>query len=268
MGNPRLRSAWQRIRRIVEHPDADSPDEMDIRILIIDPVCFGAQLRSRGEGRSPANTAGRLSNDVNTVIAELLQLEQNCAQTRVRFQCKLYRLPPILSLYLTDSVFYVQQYYFWSTRTDTISFPVLKFQNTQPVDGRSAIHSELEKHFDWIWKRASIGLKEYREEYSFGFEKGVLQVGTNNVYTDAAEARLRMQYLLSRAKDKITIQGISLHSFFSTRDNALLYQAFHNLLRDSDIELEVYFLDPDCAQAKIRSYREESFHNPTLRRED
>jgi hypothetical protein len=41
------------------------PDsQLDLRILIIDPICFGAQLRSRGEERAPSRFAGRLKHDV------------------------------------------------------------------------------------------------------------------------------------------------------------------------------------------------------------
>jgi hypothetical protein len=263
-GNALFRDAWARIRRLIENKERNSGD-IDIRILIIDPTCLGAQLRSHGEARSNPLVLGRLNNDVTTVIKELLELEKICTQEHVLFQCKLYRLPPILALYLTDSVSYIQQYYFWSTREDAVPFPILKFTDSQPGAGKHAIHSQLEKHFDWIWDHASIGIKEYHDEYSFGFEKGVLQVGMKNVYTDPAEGRERMNQALLNAKHTVTLQGVSLHSFFNTKENTILFQAILRLIKDGKVDLELFFLDPESDQAVMRSYREYLFAQPSYK---
>jgi hypothetical protein len=257
--NYRLGNAWHMLQECVQKGVSEHRT-LDIKILIIDPHCFGAQLRSKGEERSGIAHAGRLSYDVNIVIDELLKLQDTCKQNRVTFECKLYRLPPALFLCLTDSRCYAQQYYFWSSRIDNVSFPLLRFQNIRTAGSAHSIHSELEQHFDWIWNEASVGLAEYRRQWSLGADKGIAQVGIVNVFTDAHEALMRIEYLLANAKRRVSIQGISLHSFFM-RTNPQLYRAISSLVRNDNVEVELLFLNPRSDQAKIRGYREWSFEN-------
>jgi hypothetical protein len=263
--NPRLGSAWRILQECVDKGISEHR-KLDIKILIIDPICFGAQLRSKGEERLRGAHAGRLYNDVTAAVEELLRLQQLCKQDRVTFECRLYRLPPMLFLCLTDSGCYAQQYYFWSTRLDNISFPILRFQNIRTTDIANSIHAELEQHFDWIWEQASIGLAEYREQSAIGADRGIAQVGITNVFTDANEALSRIECLLVDAKHRVSIQGISLHSFFM-RSNPRLYKVISKLILDDQVDLELLYLDPTCEQAMMRGYREWSFDNVETPRE-
>jgi hypothetical protein len=263
--NPRLGNAWRTLQEYVEKGISEHR-KLDIKILIIDPICFGAQLRSKGEERLRGAHAGRLYNDVAAAVDELLRLQDACKQDRVTFECKLYRLPPMLFLCMTDSGCYAQQYYFWSSRLDNISFPILRFQNIRAPDGANSIHAELEQHFDWIWEQASVGLAEYRNQSSIGADRGIAQVGITNVFTDANEALGRIEYLLINAKRRVSIQGISLHSFFM-RSNPRLYKMISRLMLNDQVDLELLYLDPACEQAMIRGYREWSFDNVDTPRE-
>ncbi len=264
--DPKLGQAWHTLQDYIEN-GGDQSRNLDIKILIIDPTCLGAQLRSRGEERSSSYNAGRLKHDVDVVIDELLQLEAGSKRVGVKIECRLYRLPPILFLCLTDSACYVQQYYFWSSRLDNKSFPMVKFQNVHTAGGHKSLHSELEQHFNWIWETASIGLVEYKTQWSIGVDKGVAQSGMVNVYTDPNEGLMRMLYLISNAKARVCIQGNSLHSFFN-RTNPKLYQAISTLLMQDEVQVDLLFLKPDCEQARFRAYREYSLDNQEATRAD
>ena len=262
--NQVLGQAWNVLKRSIKNGIGPNRS-LDVKVLIIDPTCLGAQLRSKGEERNDPNAIGRLRDEVNSSITELIALENASKQTGVTIQCKLYRLPPILFLCWTDSDCYVQQYYFWSTRDDDEkSFPVIKFQNTDS----ESIHAELTKHFNWIWQNASIGLAEYKTEYSRGVDKGVVQSGIANVFTVPSEGLARMIHLLHKAQSRVSIQGNSLHSFFNTRpDPPPLYEAIKNLLIADAVTIELLFLNPDSEQARFRAYREYSLKNTELNRE-
>jgi hypothetical protein len=264
--DPKLGHAWQTLLRYIDAGVAENRS-LDIKVLIVDPTCFGAQLRSRGEERSSPFNAGRLKHDVDIVIDELLHLTENCKGGRVTFECRLYRLPPVLFLCLTDSACYVQQYHFWSSRLDNKSFPIIRLHNVQTAGGLQSLHAELEQHFNWIWDKASIGLAEYQTQWSRGVDKGIAQSGMVNAFTDPSEGFNRMHYLLTSAKKKVCIQGNSLHSFFNRSDQRL-YGALSTLLSQGEVEIYLLFLNPDCEQAKFRAFREYALDNRVAVRAD
>jgi hypothetical protein len=256
-GSPALGDAWSTIRERIAASRFPDADDIDLKILFIDPSCLGAQLRSMAEARLHGYQAGRLGDDVRTTIEELWKLENQIGGSEI---CRMYRLPPILFLVLTDTVAYVQQYYFWSTRIRNEEFPVFRFQKLPSgrEHQRNSIHSELEKHFDWIWTNASIGLREYHKEHSTGTDGGILQSSLINIYCDPSESLKRMMSLLSNVHNRVSIQGISLHSFFSATSSSLFEQISRLLLEDK-VYIDVMFLNPECEQAKFRAYREFTF---------
>lgn len=246
-GPPQLGDAWSEIRKVL----ANHSRKLEVRLLFIDPTCVGAQLRSLGETRLHGYQAGRLADDVETTIQQLSHLEKDI--DAVGKVSRMYRLPPILFLVLTDSAAYVQQYYFWSTRVRSAELPILKVQQQQhPI-----LYSELEKHFEWIWDKAAISIKEYEVGFARGTDKGLKQSGLINIYKDSAEALNRIIYLLRHATKRVTVQGISLHSFFDRRGE--LFSEISRLLSECEVEVEFLFLDPECEQAVIRGYREFTF---------
>jgi len=262
--DPTLGHAWHLIQNQIEKGIGEKRS-LDIKVLLIDPTCLGAQLRSKGEERLSSQQAGRLKHDVDVAIDELLRLHAKCRQDNVKFECRLYRLPPILFLCLTDSASYVQQYHFWSSRLDNKSFPVLRFQNIQSAGGLQSLHAELEQHFNWIWENASVALEAYCKQWSLGPDKGVSQAGILNVFTDPVDGLTRMQRLLEGAQNRVCLQGISLHSFFN-RSNPRLYQLISALLMKDQVEVEVLLLNPASEQALFRAYRESSFDNQAVTR--
>lgn len=256
-----LAHAWKQLKWNIEHGIAPSRT-LDVRVLIIDPDCLGAQLRSRGEERNGQHFHGRLRTQVNGEIEEeLMELLQSAKPAGIKFECRLYRLPPILFLCWTDLDCYVQQYYFWASRDEKEkSFPVLRFQNTNS----DSLHAELLQHFDWIWQKASISIEEHEIGRSIGVDQGIVQSGIVNVLTESEDRRGRMLYLLKNAKKRVSIQGNSLHSFLNTRpDQTPLYRALKQLVIDGSIDIEILILNPESHPAKFRGYRES-----TLRTKD
>lgn len=70
--------------------------------------------------------------------------------------------------------------------------------------------------------------------------------------------------LLSEAKKRVTIQGVSLHTFFDRGAHVSLYEEISKLLNSDAVDLEILFLDPDCEQAMHRAFREQSFDHSDM----
>lgn len=262
---PELNAAWRSLETLIrgDRSLTDRGSGLDIKALIIDPYCLGAQLRSHGESRAPAAVAGRLHAEVLQTAEHLFELEKLARQLRektlVSFEFRLYRLPPILFLCRTDNVSYVQQYYFWASRYAAVPIPVLRYRGRPERKWSDTLHGQMSDHFDWIWERGSISAREFLEGKAVGTDKGLLQSAVANVFTDPNEARERMLWLIQGAKKRVYMQGISLHSFFA---HGPLLQAIAKLADRDNIEVRCLILDPQSEQAKYRAYREHLFGNP------
>ena len=204
-----LHEAWKTLEKYIRG-ELSVNKQLDIKVLIIDPRCLGAQFRSDSEVRGQDAVPGHLKDDVNAVVGALVKLESQSKtkliETGVSFECHLYRLPPILFLCLVDSDCYVEQYHFQSARTTNTPIPVLKYARQSEVANIYPMHAEMAAHFDWIWTRASIKVSDYYEKAVVGVDKGLNECGAANVYTDHAEAFKRIQWLLENAKKKVSIQ--------------------------------------------------------------
>jgi hypothetical protein len=264
---PELFRAWMAIENYIDSKSARSSPErnLDIQILIIDPECLGAELRSVGEERDPRTRVGRLGEEVRQTAERLAELEKMANfrqdQPRVSLKCRLYRLPPILFLCQTDVVTYVQPYHFWRGRSGNVDMPVIKCQDTPHLlDGVTSLHRTMQYHFDWIWENASasIGVSELIEGRFSPIDNLLTQAGAMNVFSDPERARARILRLLRQPKNYdaakvVCIQGVSLISFF--RQGQFL-EALGALLATENVSVRVLILDPECDQARYRSYRE------------
>jgi hypothetical protein len=264
---PDLNTSWRFLEELIrgERSLTDSRAELDIKVLIIDPYCLGAQLRSLGESRAPAAVAGRLYAEVIQTAEHLFELEtlarKQCERTRVSFEVRLYRLPPTLFLCRTNTVSYVQQYYFWSSRYTAVPIPILRYRGKPDRQWSDTLHGQMADHFNWIWEKGSITAREFHEGKALGIEKGLLLAGAVNVFADPNDALQRMLWLLQGAKKRVYVQGISLHSFFA---HGQLFQAMAKLASQDGIEVKCLILDPKSEQAKYRAYREYLFGDPNL----
>jgi hypothetical protein len=259
-GTDQLEQAWVSIRDVIlgrRHID-DLRRGLHIRVMLIDPRCHGAILRSRGEMREPTgHPVERLRSDVDAAAKELHHLQKEAAsegtRTGVTFECRLYRLPPILFLCWTDATCYVQQYHFWTSRDNSTPIPVMKYRRLSETEAGYSYHQQMASHFDWIWQHASVALHDYLYDAAIGTDEGLNECGLANIYTDD-RGKDRMVHLLGAATRRVTIQGISLHSFFAPGP---LFEAIAKLVDEGRVSsVDVLLLDPNCDQARIRSYRE------------
>ncbi len=250
----KLHSVWQVIQDAIDlwgSEQAPQRNRLDIRVLIIDPHCFGAYLRSTGEDRESNLQRSMLFRDVQITAEQLLLLEEAAKnKTGLSFQFRFYQLPPQLFLLQTDKVSYIEPYYFWGSRDPIASMPAFRFISQH----RSQIHHGMEEHFDLIWKMASISSQEFLEQHRVGTDKGMRQCGAMNVFSNPTEARKRILWHLENAQKRVYIQGISLHSYFDD-DRYDLFVAIQNLIQRG-VEVKMLLLDPGCEQAVYRAFRE------------
>lgn len=251
---------WDLIVKYVDRtqPLPDSTKQLNIQLLIINPKCQGARLRAVGENREFHATSGRLEGDVNFAVDALSKLKR-LAQTkddeekrrgekpRVKFEFKLYNLPPMLFLVQTNLVSYVQPYYFWGSRSYDERMPLFQCpSSTNLYDG-------LRDHFEFIWNQASIEPDELVLEHCVGTDNAVQQLRVRNIFVDPDDARKRILYLLEHTRSTLCIKGISLHSFFDA--DGQLYWRLKKLV-ERGVRVKLLLLDPECEQAKYRAFRE------------
>lgn len=215
-----LKGAWSELNSLIHGKKAlPIGRSLTIKILIIDPLCFGGQLRSFAEQSSPLTTAGRLESDVRNASEALLKLEQKAAElsdtTRVCFEARVYRLAPTMFLCHVDNACFVQQYHFWTNRQNDTPVPTLEYAARPPFAEAYPMHKELKDHFDLIWNHSSVEVAEFLGRADVGDDYGVGQCALTNIYTDRKSAETRMVHLLRNAKHRILVQGISLKSFFT-----------------------------------------------------
>ena len=262
-----LRSAWQEIEARIkgDYPNSDHT-HVEIRLLIVDPECLGAQLRARAETQGHNTEPERLSADVNEVAKALLALkreaDKNHQKCRITLDCRLYRTAPTLFVLRTDFACYVEPYHFWHSRDDRTPIPILKYRRVHEASETIYdVHSEMKHHFEWIWQKASISLEEFVDQGIIGTDKGIRQLGTVNVFTDSQVAWTRILWLLTHAQRTVDIQGISLHSFFGVEG---LADIVWKLVEDGKVDVRVLVLSRDCDQALYRAYRENRLHRPEV----
>ncbi|HEY6293122.1 MAG TPA: hypothetical protein VI455_16345 [Terriglobia bacterium] len=270
-GEPALNEAWQVLRRYIEG-DAQLPkghQGLRIRVLIIDPTGLGAQLRSYAETQRDQTVVGRLDNDVQIAAQALQRLErlagQNVNDTKVSFQCRLYRLAPIMFLCHVDEVCFVEQYHFWTKRLNETPIPVLQYERQAAANSSSyPMHEELGEHFDLIWdfsgkdpdresQEVSISVSDYLDHAAVGIDQGAGDFGLVNIFASSNDAGTRMSWLLKNAKKRVLVQGISLKSFFT---GGKLADRMFELIAAGTVDVKALIIDPDCEQATYRSYRE------------
>jgi hypothetical protein len=256
--NTPLRNAWNKIQDTLKTGQLGDPQQaIDVKVLILDPECYSAQQRLKAESSGSRQTWHRLKIDVDEVAKIMLKLKKELVNSdnssKIKFDCRLYRPGPHLFLCWTNSVCYVEQYYFWDKRNEETPVPVIRFrQITESSDSACDFHCEMEKHFSWIWENASFSLEDYLENHSRGFDKAMFQAAATNAYLDKDAAWARIITLLKNARHNIDLQGISLHSFFDSEKKSEI----PSLIERNGLKIRILFIDRMSQQAQYRSFRE------------
>lgn len=230
---------------------------LDIQVLIIDPACQGAHLRSLGEYRDSPNEAGksRLAMDVAFTQASLADLTKAVEKNpKVTFSFRFYQSPPLLFLLHTDTASYVQSYHFWRSRDPDTSMPLLRYSC------KASIHDSMDAHFNWIWEKAAVSYSDYVEQHKHGTDKGLHQSGLINVFDDPKDAKDRILALLKGKTEYLYLQGFSLRSYADEADK--LYWQIEDLVKEGIVDIRILLINPDSEQAIYRAFREYRLEDP------
>jgi hypothetical protein len=251
-----LHSVWRLISSYLKGDRKPPQSKLDVKVLIIDPNCYGALLRSFGEAREDDDLAGRLDEDVTATARRLADLKAQVAaqasvdpKIAVTFDFRLYRVAPTVFMVWTDKATYMQPYYFWSKRQFVQSMPVMRFETTFGLEA-------MKDHFELLWQFASVDGESWLRAHETGLDRGSYESGMVNLFTDPRKGHGRLCWLIEHAKERVYLLGISLKSFF---EPGLLFAAVRRAMADPGIDVRILLLDPDGAQAKYRSFREHQF---------
>lgn len=259
-GHPIFHEAWKTIEHYITKQQLPQAP-IDIKLLLIDPTCYGAYHRSKAEETDHVGIAGRLEDDVLDSIKTLHDLEQQAKQNQIQFEVKLYRTPPILYLVQTNFVSYVQQYYFWPQHNLNLNIPVIRYQgrSSSETQGHS-MHDEMKFHFGYLWNNCSVSTHNYLKEYNIGCDEAIRKANIENIYYDLDLCKQRILHLMNKTQRYLWIKGVTLNSFFKTGE---LFNTFCQVAMKKGLEVKILLIDLESKQAKFRSFREHLLKNPT-----
>ena len=253
-----LNGVWTELKELI-NGSVRLPDSahLHVRVVMIDPNSFGAQMRSYAETQSDEFLVGRLSSDVLDAARALEKLERLANQkqedTHVTFEARVYRLSPTMFLCHVDHTCFVQQYHYWTKRLKGTPIPVLEYSAQPTARDAYPMHHELGEHFDMVWDFASTPISEFLSRAGIGTDEAIGQCAVLNIFNDRAVAAKRIVQVLEKAENRVWVQGISLKSFFS---NGPLTDKMFDLIATGRADIRVLLLDSTGEQAAYRSYRE------------
>ena len=238
------------------------------RVLLIDPYCHGAVLRSYSETHDTAGVQDRLEDDVKGAARMLHQLRVELGDKASELDVRVYRLTPTTFICRTEAMTFTQQYHFWKRRLPGCPIPVFQYRKRGIGHEGVCIHNELEQHFNFVWQYASIPLDTLQISDSLnemaghfwpqptrGLEWGAHASGMDAVFIDRDRPAFRMQEEIKRSKE-LRIQGITLNAFFDESQLARTLRRRLTLEASDQPSIRILVLDPNCEQAKLRAYRE------------
>ncbi|GEM_PF-6284059 len=119
------------------------------RVLVIDPICNQARLRSRREEMpSTDHEDGNLYREVNNTIEIVRnQYEEHGANVKLH----IYSGTPACFILIVDDVLFVEQYHYGRVRGQRVAELVPLVE----VKKDSKIYDELEGHFEYMWSELS-----------------------------------------------------------------------------------------------------------------
>jgi hypothetical protein len=239
----------RRLERLLlsEEPDAVDQGNLNVRVLLLDPACAAARLLTYGTGGHDSDERlERLRSDIHATAERLVWLSRKVADLRNgnTLQVRFYRSTPRSFTFITNGSSFVRTYY--AGLVGPSPAPVWCY------DRESAEHEVSCQHFDIIWDTSSVSCEESLLQKCIGVDQGISESGIINIYTDLDSAQERIKWLISNARQRVWIQGVSLsHHLSSPLEEAML-----RLLRAPAVDTQLLILDPDSDQAYLKSYRD------------
>lgn len=221
---------------------------MRVRVLLLDPRCTAARVLTRGvDVHESEERLELLRNETHFTAEHLswLSREVDSRQNGNFLQVRFYRTIPAFFAFTAEVGTFIRTYYAGIDPGPSLA-PVWQYS-----DG-SAVHEAARRHFDVIWETNSEPCEEYLLKKSAGVDQGIEMSGICNIYSDLAGAQERISWLIHNAQRRVWIQGVSLvHHLGPPLEDAVL-----QLLRKPSIDARLLILDPDCEQARLKSYRD------------
>jgi ribosomal protein L20A (L18A) len=221
---------------------------LTVRVLLLDPRCAAARLFVQGGGEPDADDRlSRLHDDAERTARYLMRLRdevaglKNVNSVEVRF----YRAVPSLFALSTDMGSFVRPYFAGLDTRESLAA-------TWRYSDDSVIHKATCGHFDAVWRHASVSAEAILKEKSDGTDRGISEAGICNIYTDIKDAQERIAWLISSAKERVWLQGVSLVHHVGTP----LIDTLSDLVRKETVDTRFLILDPDCEEAYRKSYRD------------
>jgi hypothetical protein len=252
-------AAWKELQHRVQEGQASA------RLLLIDPYCQGAVLRSFSETMVAESDPDRLENDVMRAAEYLHKVKTDLGESASRLDVRLYHLAPSMFLCHFDEISFMQPYYFWTERREGCPTPVLRYKKRTDRDSHLCIHRELGDHFDFVWKYASTEVERFVPMPTRLLQWGSHISGMASVFIDKSRANLSMREEIE-SSEKLLIQGITLKAFFAEEGDDLADSLKRRI--EAGKSVQILLLDPSGEQAKERAYREYLLDNQPIEYRD
>jgi hypothetical protein len=242
----------RRLERLLlgEEPDPARHEGIRVRVLLVDPACLSLRLLTHGATGESGEELGRLRNEIHEIADHLSRLSREVARRRNgnSLHVRFYRAVPPFFLFTTREGVFTRSYYHGLAADPraVASAAVWHFS------AESAAYEATCRHFDAIWDTDSVPCEEFLTHKAIGTDQGIGESGIVNIYTDRESAQERIKWLISHAKKRVWIQGVSLsHHLGPPLEEVML-----GLLQTKSIDTRVLILDRDSDQAVRKSYRD------------
>jgi hypothetical protein len=242
----------QRLERLLlgEEPGHADRTGIRVRVLLVDPDCLSLRLLTHGPAGDSGLELGRLTDEIHYVANRLNKLSKDVARRRNgnSLQVRFYRAVPPFFLFAARQGVFTRSYYHGIAADPHAAEPAAVWH----FSAESAAHRATCRHFDAIWDTDSVPCEEFLSHKAIGTDQGIGEGGILNIYTSQESAQQRISWLISHAKRRVWIQGVSLSHHLSQP----LERDMLELLQKHSVETRVLILDPDSDQAVRKSYRD------------
>jgi hypothetical protein len=242
----------QRLERLLlgEEPAPQRRAGIHVRVLLVDPACLSLRLLTHGAGGESGEELVRLRNEIHEVADHLNRLSREVADRRNgnSLHVRFYRAAPPFFLFAARQGVFTHSYYHGLAADPraVAAAAVWRFS------ADSSAYQATCRHFDAIWDTDSVPCDEFLLDKAIGTDQGIGESGILNIYTDLESAQERIRWLISHAKQRVWLQGVSLSHHLSPP----LAEVMLGLLQSDSIDTRVLILDPESDQAIRKSYRD------------
>jgi hypothetical protein len=231
-------------------PESVRHGGLHVRILLLDPASLSLRLLTHGTGSESTEELERLRNEIHETADHLSTLGREVAHLHNgnSLQVRFYPAVPAFFLFAARPGVFMRSYYHGLAADSraVASAAVWHFS------ADSATYQATCRHFDAIWDTDSVPCEDSLGHKSIGTDQGIGESGIINIYTARDSAQQRIQWLISHARKRVWIQGVSLsHHLSQPLEDSIL-----RLLRSPNIDTRILILDPDSDQAIRKSYRD------------